>query len=75
MRSNEYYVTNNDDNMVSGFERSNCSGNSDCDIFENEDEIITEKYIVWVNTNKEICQGKVIKFFSMTCHRIPIISK
>ena len=54
MRSNEVSVTNNDDNLVSGFEKSTCSGDTVCDIFENEDEIITENSIVWVNSNKEI---------------------
>ena len=61
MRSNEVSVTNNDRNLVSGFDRYTCSGDSICDIFENKYEIITENSIVWFNTNKSICQGKVIK--------------
>ena len=31
------------------------------DIFENEEEIITEDSIFWVNTNKTIWEGRVIK--------------
>ena len=46
--------------MVSGFEKSPCPGDSVCDIFENEDAIITENYIVWVTTNKEIWKGELI---------------
>ena len=61
MRSSEDSVTNNDENLVSVFDKSTCSGDSVCDIFEYYKEIITENYIVWVNTNKAICQGKVIK--------------
>ena len=52
MRSREDSVINNDENLVIGFDESTCSGDSVCGIFENEDNIITENYIVWVNTNK-----------------------
>ena len=31
------------------------------DIYDNEDENITEDSIVWMNTNKTICEGRVIK--------------
>ena len=31
------------------------------DIFENEEEIITEGSIFWVNTNRTIWEGRVIK--------------
>ena len=31
------------------------------DIYDNEDENITEDSIVWVNTNKTIWEGRVIK--------------
>ena len=57
MRSSEDSVTNNDENLVSVFDKSTCSGDSVCDMFENEDGIITEYSIIWVNTNKEIYQG------------------
>ena len=30
-------------------------------IYDNEDENITEDYIVWVNNNKNIWEGRVIK--------------
>ena len=32
-----------------------------CDIFDNEEDIITENSIFWFNTNKAIFQGKVVK--------------
>ena len=47
--------------MVSVFDKFTCSGDIVCDIFDNEDNIITGNYIVWVNTNKAIWQGKFIK--------------
>ena len=50
------YVNENDD-LVGEFEASTCSGDNFYDIFENEEEIITEDSIVWVNNNKKI--GKV----------------
>ena len=30
-------------------------------MFDNEENIITEDYHVWVNTNKTISEGRVIK--------------
>ena len=47
---------NGNDDLVSEFYASTCSGDNVYDIFENEDEIITENSIVWVNTNK--CFGR-----------------
>ena len=47
--------------MVSGFYESTCSGDIICDIFENENKIITEDSTVWFKTNKAIWEGKVIK--------------
>ena len=61
MRKNEVSVTNNDDNLVSGFYESACSGDIVCDIFDNEEYIVTENSVVRVNNNKSIWQGKVIK--------------
>ena len=52
MRLSEDSVNNNDDNLVCGFVEFTCSGERVCDILDNEDEIITEDYIVWVNSNK-----------------------
>ena len=51
----------NDDYLFSGFDAYNCSGDSVYDIFENEDYIITEDLNVWVNANKIIWEGRVIK--------------
>ena len=73
MRSSSDYVNNNDDNLVSRFDESTCLDNSVCYIFDIEDKIITEDYIVWVNTNKAIWQGRFIKFLSDNFHRIPNI--
>ena len=56
-----FLVTNFDKHLVRGFEESTCSGDSVCDIFDNEDYIITEDSIVWVNTKKEIGQGMVVR--------------
>ena len=36
------------------FDESTCSGHRYYDIFDKEEEIITEGSIVWVNTNKTI---------------------
>ena len=47
--------------LVSEFDASICSGGNFYDIFENEEEIITEGSIVWVNTNKTIWEGRFIK--------------
>ena len=43
------------------FYASNYSGDSFYDIFYKEEESITEGSIIWVNTNKTIWEGKVIK--------------
>ena len=43
------------------FYASTCSGDNIYDIFENEDEIIREDSIVWVNTNFKNWNGRVIK--------------
>ena len=51
MISSEDSLNNNNDNMVSGFDESTCSVDSDCDIFDNADDIITEDSTVWVNTH------------------------
>ena len=40
---------------------STCSGDRFYDIFDKEEEIITECSIFWVNTNKTILEGRVIK--------------
>ena len=61
MSSNEDSITNNDEIVVGVFDGPTCSGGSVCDIFDNEYHIITEDYIFWVNTNRSICQGKVIE--------------
>ena len=39
-----------DDDSVSGFDASTCSGDNFYNIIENEGKIITEDSIVWVNT-------------------------
>ena len=58
MISNEDSLNNNNDNMFSGFDESTCSGDSDCDIFDNADDIITEDSTVCINTNKVISRGR-----------------
>ena len=55
MRSNKRSLYGYDD-LVSGFDAPTCSYDNFYDIFENEDETITEDSIVWVNTNE--CFGK-----------------
>ena len=47
---------NND--SVSVFDASTCSGDNFYENFENEEEIITEDSIFWINTNKQIWRGK-----------------
>ena len=47
--------------MVSGFDASNCSDENGYEIFENENAIITEYSIVYVNTNEIFWEGRVIK--------------
>ena len=61
MRSSTYYLNENYGDLVSGFDESTCSGDSFYEFFENEDKIITECLNVWVNTNKKIWEGRVIK--------------
>ena len=46
---------------LDGFDASTCSGDRFYDIFDKEEEIITECSIFWVNTNKTILEGRVIK--------------
>ena len=41
MKSREYSVNYNDDDLVSGFDAFTCSGDSVYELFDNEDEIIT----------------------------------
>ena len=47
--------------MVGEFDASTCSGDRFYGIFYKGEEIITEGSIVWVNTNKNIWEGRVIK--------------
>ena len=61
MRSNADYVNNNDHNLVGGFDESTCPVDSVCDIFNNEDDIITEDFNVCFNANKATWQERVIK--------------
>ena len=42
-------------------DESTCYDDKYYDIFDNEDEIITEDSIVWVNTNKTIWEVRVVK--------------
>ena len=53
MRSSTGSINGNDD-VVSGFDASNFSGDNIYDILKNEGGIIAEDSIVWVNTNKTI---------------------
>ena len=48
---------NGNDDSVSEFDASTCWG----DIFENDEKIITEDSIVWVDTNKRIKERSIIK--------------
>ena len=43
------------------------------DIYDNEDENITEDSIVWVNTNKIIWVEGSLKYLSVKCQRMPKI--
>ena len=43
------------------FDASTCSGDRYYDIFDKEEEIITGGSIVWLNTNKNLWGGRVIK--------------
>ena len=51
MISSEDSLNFDNDRMVSGFDESTFSGDSDCDIFDNVDDVITEDSTVWVNTH------------------------
>ena len=42
-------------------DESTCSDDTYYDIYDNEEEIIPEYSIVWVNTNKTIWEGRVIR--------------
>ena len=64
MISSEDSVNNKNDNMVSGFDESTCSVDSDCEIFDNADNIITEDSPVWINTNKVTFRGRSLKLLS-----------
>ena len=44
-------VVNENDELVSGFDAYNSSGDNVYDIFDDEDKIITKDSIFWVNTN------------------------
>ena len=46
---------------VGEFDASTYSGDSFYDIFDKEEEIITEVSIVWVNTYRTVWEGRVIK--------------
>ena len=52
---------NDHDDSINEFDASTCSGDNFDNIFLNEEEIIPEDPIVWVNTNKTIGEGRVIK--------------
>ena len=43
------------------YDRSACSGDNVCDIFDDNEQSITINSIVWVSLNNEIWQGKVIR--------------
>ena len=43
------------------FDESTCSGDTYYDIFDKVEEIITEDSIVWVDSNKTIWEGRVLK--------------
>ena len=61
-RTSTYYVNYND-YSVSEFDVSTCPGDNFYDIFENEEEIITEDSIFWVNTRILFWKGRFIKIF------------
>ena len=66
MRSSTDSVNDND-YLVSGFDSSTCSGDNVYDIFENEDEVITEDSIILVSTNKTMWEVRVIKNTYIYC--------
>ena len=49
------------DDPVGEFDESTCSEENIYDVFENEEEIISEDSIVWFNTNKTNWKGRFIK--------------
>ena len=61
MKSSSDSINDNGGDLFSEFYASTCSGDSVYDIFKNEDEIITEYYNVWLNTNKRIRERRFIK--------------
>ena len=64
---------NDNDDYIGGFDASTCSVDNLYDIFESEEEIITEDSLFWVNT--KFFFGKVgsLKSLSVICQRIQII--
>ena len=54
MRSITDSVNENDDDLVSRFDASTCTGDNVYDMICNVEEMITEYYNVCVNTNKTI---------------------
>ena len=78
MRLSEYYVANNDGNMVSGkneFDKWTCSGDSLCDIFENDKDIITGILSFGLTQIKQFDIRRPLKPPSVIWHWIPIIWK
>ena len=61
MSSNAYDVNDIEDNLVSKFDASTCSGDSVYIIFDIEDKIITEDFTIWFNRNKTIWLRRAIK--------------
>ena len=57
MESSADSVNDGDENLVSGFDESTCSGDSVSEVFDNEDNIITEDSTILVNNNEEMFQG------------------
>ena len=52
---------NDHDDSINEFDASTCSGDNFYNIFSNEEEIIPEDPIVWINNNKTIWEVRVIK--------------
>ena len=52
---------NGDGDSFSVFDAFTCPGDNVYEIFENEDKIITDGSIFWVNTNNLFWEGRVIK--------------